>query len=285
MPTYNRADIIARAIQSVQAQTNPHWQLVIIDDGSSDDTRQIVQALGDERIVYRYQSNTGPSAARNHALQLVTAPWIAYLDSDNELFPTYLETMLEHLARAPQARFAIPKGTYTYELYQNHQLVETIDWSDQFPEALTLKDVFNNIMHIDMNGLIHARSLLDEGVAFDPTIRGFEDWDLVMQMGNHHPDGFLYVPVTLYAYHQRYGLDGIIGGSSYADQARKYEQIYRKHRYDALMQGQTWFPAVVHEWDDRQHRFEAGELPPAYLYPFTDQWLAFGMHTKTSAAR
>jgi glycosyltransferase involved in cell wall biosynthesis len=98
MPTYNRAYILKDAIDSVVGQTFDDWELIIMDDGSTDNTHELVKSIGDKRIVYEYQENSGPSTARNNAVGLAGGEWVAYLDSDNELLPTYLETMLKYFS-------------------------------------------------------------------------------------------------------------------------------------------------------------------------------------------
>ncbi len=69
LPTYNRADYIRSALDSVFSQTFRNWELVIIDDGSTDDTVAVINEYDDSRIVYLYQENRGVSAARNHGIE------------------------------------------------------------------------------------------------------------------------------------------------------------------------------------------------------------------------
>src|SRR5688572_7397445 len=83
MPTFNRAHIITDAIKSVLNQTDPNWELLVMDDGSSDNTRQVIESLNDDRIRYVFQENSGAAAARNRGLSLARGEWVAYLDSDN----------------------------------------------------------------------------------------------------------------------------------------------------------------------------------------------------------
>jgi glycosyltransferase involved in cell wall biosynthesis len=272
MPTLDRAYIIGRAIKSVLAQTYQNWELIVMDDGSTDETARVIKGFGDPRIKYHYQDHTGPCGARNHAIELATGQWIAYLDSDNELLPEYLAVMLEHFAHHPKATFGIPKGRYVLELVQDHQVISTVDKSSIFPEALSLKDIFHHNIIFEMNGFMHARNLIGPDIHFDPEMPGLEDWDLVMQMGEKHPDGFLYVPEVLYDYRQRYGADGRAASGSYSRRAFKLEAIWSKHHADKLMAGQTWFPALRDQWNELERKYQAGLIPPAYLYEFHDHW-------------
>ncbi|HEY2003497.1 MAG TPA: glycosyltransferase family 2 protein [Candidatus Saccharimonadia bacterium] len=272
MPAFNRATMIGNAIKSVLAQTNPHWELLVIDDGSTDLTAKVVKGFGDPRIKYHYQDNAGPSAARNHALELAAGEWICYLDSDDEFLPTYLETMLEHFARHPKASFGFPKGHFYIELYQDGQRLVRRDKSDVYPDHATLQDIFHSRVEAYMDGFMYTRAITDAGIRFDPELPGLEDWDLMLQIGARYPDGFLYVPEFLFNYYQRYGLDGRFASGSYDRRARKLEAIYRKHHAAPLMQGQTWYPAQANHWLELEGQFQAGQLPPAYLYEFRDSW-------------
>lgn len=95
IPTYNRGHFIARTIQSTLDQTFPPKEIIVVDDGSTDDTRRHVEAFGN-KVRYVYQNNAGASAARNHGLKEATAEWVAFLDSDD----MWVETHLERLAAA-----------------------------------------------------------------------------------------------------------------------------------------------------------------------------------------
>lgn len=270
MPTYSRAYIIRHAIDSILAQTVADWELVVVDDGSTDDTKELIASFGDDRITYHYQQNRGAAAARNTGLAHARGEWVAYLDSDNELFPEYLETMLKHLVDNPHAVFAIPRAHRTLELYENGELVKVIDDSSDTPPDLTLKDIYMKKLHLDTNGFMHKRSLYDEGVRWAEDLPAMEDWDLAMTIGERYPDGFVYVPVVLYNYHQRFGGDGVVSNSQYKTWAEVFEKIYQRHKHDKLMDGQTWHPSRVEKWNRLQKEFDEGKLPPYHLYYFRD---------------
>ena len=90
IPTYNRAGLIGKAIDSVLAQTFADWELLIIDDGSTDNTRQIVEAYTDRRVKYIYQENAERSAARNNGVAQAAGKYICFLDSDDYCLPDRL---------------------------------------------------------------------------------------------------------------------------------------------------------------------------------------------------
>src|SRR5688572_10357134 len=100
IPTYNRAHLISRAIHSVLNQTFQSWELIIVDDGSTDNTEEIMGGfVADSRIKYYRKSNSGAAESRNVGVQKASGKYITFLDSDDEADPSWLEKMLRTLAR------------------------------------------------------------------------------------------------------------------------------------------------------------------------------------------
>jgi hypothetical protein len=96
VPVYNGAGFIRDTLESVRRQTHPHWECIIIDDGSTDDTAAVVKKLieGDGRFQYSYQPNAGLSAARNAGLERAKGEYIQFLDADDVMLPSKLESQL-----------------------------------------------------------------------------------------------------------------------------------------------------------------------------------------------
>ena len=100
LPTHNRAVVLARAVDSVLAQSDPHWRLYVVDDGSTDETHGVVESyLKDPRIFYIFQENGGVSAARNRGLAQGDEPWVCFLDSDDEWLPEKLRLQREAISQ------------------------------------------------------------------------------------------------------------------------------------------------------------------------------------------
>src|SRR5581483_7648961 len=91
IPTHNRALLLQRALRSVVAQSRPPDEILVVDDGSTDDTAEVVRRF--ESVTYLHQENAGASAARNHGVSVACGDFIAFLDSDDVWFPEYLERM------------------------------------------------------------------------------------------------------------------------------------------------------------------------------------------------
>lgn len=97
IPTYNRALLLKKAIESVLNQTVQDYEIIVIDDGSTDDTREIVNSFSSPKIKYLYQKNSGRSHARNQGLKIAKGRYIAYLDSDDMFLPDKLERQISIL--------------------------------------------------------------------------------------------------------------------------------------------------------------------------------------------
>jgi glycosyltransferase involved in cell wall biosynthesis len=112
IPTYDRAGLIQETIDSVLRQTTPVHEIIVVDDGSTDATCQLVRAYGD-RVVLLTQSHRGAAAARNRGIARATGDWIALLDSDDVWAPIKLEKQFQYLDRHPQCGF-VHAGYYEF---------------------------------------------------------------------------------------------------------------------------------------------------------------------------
>ncbi len=99
LPAYNSQDYIEKSIESVFAQTFTDFELIIVDDGSTDGTSDIINSLSDDRIKIISQSNQGPGAARNNALRVVSGEYVMFLDSDDWFCPDALETAYAEITK------------------------------------------------------------------------------------------------------------------------------------------------------------------------------------------
>ncbi len=178
MPTWNRAKVISDAIGSVQAQLFTDWELIIIDDGSTDNTAEILAKFaGDQRIRHVKQPHVGASSARNPGgLRLAQGSFIAYLDSDNLWYPGFL-------AAAVNAFVADPATDSVYGA-----LITEVHGEDQrvlfkpFDRTELTRENF-----IDLNTFVHRRSLVDAYGTFDETLDRLIDWDLILRYTRSMP--------------------------------------------------------------------------------------------------
>lgn len=102
LATKNRATLLEAAIESVLAQTYPHWQLVVVDDGSADDTARLLDGQRDPRLTALRTEGLGAAAARNRGLGAATGDYVAFLDDDNVMTPGWLRAVAEYTGRHPE---------------------------------------------------------------------------------------------------------------------------------------------------------------------------------------
>lgn len=271
IPTYNRGYILWKTIQTVQKQIYPNWELVIIDDGSTDDTWKVIsQFQSDPRITYHKIKNSGVAHARNVGLKHAKGEIIAYLDSDDVLYENFLVTTKEMFEKNPEKMFAVTNYNFRIELYdENYRLIDFTQMGPRQTTSFTLKDIYHwKAKCAYGTGMLHKREVIDHGIKWDESFTHFgDDWDFVMQMGNRYPDGFMYIPAVLYEYHQRFGTDGRAALADYKDYEIGFEMIYQKHKEAPLMDGQSWYPDRIKKYKKLQRELAEGKIPPT-LYKY-----------------
>ncbi|MDJ0633116.1 MAG: glycosyltransferase [Xenococcaceae cyanobacterium MO_188.B29] len=191
MPTWNRASVINDAVYSIQAQTYKNWELIIIDDGSEDNSKEVIKkiAASDNRIKHYFIEHQGVSTARNVGLSHAKGEIIAYLDSDNTWDNDYLLLMVNRIIDSGSscaycALKIIDKRNSNKISYRKN----TFDFT---------KLLKNN--YIDINIFVHKRELYHTLGGFDPELQRWVDWDLILRYVNrHHPAT---VPVSLCNYY------------------------------------------------------------------------------------
>lgn len=124
---YNGAATLARAIDSVLAQRYPAWEIVVVDDGSTDDTAAIARNYG-EAVRYVYQANAGVAAARNAGVQHATGDWLAFLDADDWYYPERLRRHAEWIRRDPEVDFLT--GDYDYVRHDGSLIGRSLERTD-----------------------------------------------------------------------------------------------------------------------------------------------------------
>lgn len=192
IPTYNRARFIGAAVASIRAQTYPCHEIVIVDDGSSDDTAAVVAALG-EGIRYIRQANAGPSAARNRGIQEACGDLVAFLDTDDRWLPEKLALQVRAMQRDPSialvcADMAIEDGEGRRLVDSNFAkrgmlaMFERLD-SAAIPDAPRL---LLQINFINTSTVLARRDLLQSLGGFDRRLRYGEDLELWLRIAARH---------------------------------------------------------------------------------------------------
>lgn len=146
--TYNRASLVMRAIDSVLSQTYEDFELIVVDDGSEDETRAEVEAISDPRLSYIYQQNSGLSVGRNAGASRAKAEWIVFLDDDDQVEPQWLES------------FRTVLGDGVGLVFAGHKTVNVIDGSITTHAPKPLGNLFRNVTGSCLAGSWIMRSSL-----------------------------------------------------------------------------------------------------------------------------
>jgi len=177
MPAYNRADLLPAAIDSVLGQSFADFEVLVIDDGSQDHTRQIVAGFSDPRIHYFHQKNSGVSAARNRGLEIARGEYLAFLDSDDLFLPAKLAFQVAQLDADPA--LGMVAGGFRYIDWQGGWLAERRPWV--FQPTLDLSTVLLGAAIIT-NSVLLRKEWIERVGGFNPTFSWAEDLDLWLRL-------------------------------------------------------------------------------------------------------
>jgi len=192
IPTYNRERFICEAIDSVLQQTFGECEILVVDDGSSDNTRTVLERYGNS-IVYIYQENSGVSVARNTGIRRASGEWIAFLDSDDVWKKDYLSTQVAQIAAYPHAVAHIVNSVYVHpDGEQKVDHFEEIDVLKEFDgkRCLLLEKPFRVIVscsHWFLQPIVMRRNVLMQMDLLDPDLSIAEDMDLLARISLKGP--------------------------------------------------------------------------------------------------
>ena len=196
IPTYNRAHILGRAIDSVLQQTHRDLELIIVDDGSSDGTAALVRGIEDPRVRYVHQQNRGVSAARNRGIAEARAEWLAFLDSDDEWLPQKLERQFSALRGVECA------ASYCGMLRFDGALTTRIPKSENGVNAgaAPWPSLLMDGLWFSQTWLVPRQVVLTAG-QFDERMSIWEDWDLFLRIAllgpiHHLPEVLVHSTVS-----------------------------------------------------------------------------------------
>lgn len=181
MPTYQRAAVVGRAIESVRNQSHDRWELLVIDDGSTDGTEKAVRRHEDPRIRYvRLDANGGVSRARNEGLDRAVGSVVAYLDSDNYWDRDYLTIMLGALA-AHRDRESAYCAQYIWD-------VDPVGSAGHGRRlrgvrfAAFNRSLMENRNYVDLNAFVHRNDIRGGPIRFNEALPRLVDWELILRL-------------------------------------------------------------------------------------------------------
>ncbi|NHN30201.1 glycosyltransferase [Paenibacillus agricola] len=198
IPTYNRDKYIARAIRSVLRQTCEDYEIIVVNDGSTDRTEKIVSTFGD-RVRYVYQKNLGPSEARNTGIRLARGKFIAFLDSDDLFLPNKLQRNKEFLNTHPDCDFL-----YSYYYARRGKKNHTIRNVKQFNDLNKFRfHLYKRTFTIRTSTAAIRKTCFDKTGLFNSQYRYSQDWDMWLRLAKTYRGYCQKVPLVVYRLHDR----------------------------------------------------------------------------------
>ena len=224
IPTYNRASFLARAIESVLKQTYKNFEIIVVDDGSTDNTKEILEPLKD-KIKYILTENKGPAHARNTGMQVANGKYIAFLDSDDAYLPIKLESQVSFLEKDSEIGmvFSEISATAFNSFYQEYHLRSYWYYWEQwhYEDIFSHKGEFlidslekpityyiGNLFHYVLLGpliipatILFPKKILEVIGFQNETYHMAEDYDFVTRICKDFKVGFINIPTYVQHYH------------------------------------------------------------------------------------
>ncbi len=203
IPSHNAGHFLGEALESLFNQTYHDWQAVVVDDGSSDDTAQVVKPFLSSKVLYVRQSHQGVAVARNHGVQLTCSPYVGFLDADDTLMPWALQEQVAVLDAHPQVGLVFGQVHMVDESGKAHGKREA------FPSDKLLicpsQDAVEGILKrnfITTSSVMMRRSCFEEAGGFDPELKTTgEDWMLFLRVACKASLAYIPRPLARYRVH------------------------------------------------------------------------------------
>lgn len=178
VPCYNHGRYLQEAIDSVRMQENVTTEIVVVDDGSSDNTKEV--ATANKGVKYVYQKNGGLSNARNTGIKHATGDYFLFLDADDWLLPGALQTNLKLLEAHPEAAF----------VSGGHEKVFTATGKKLVEDIVVTENHYQHLLqgnYIGMHATVLYRRWAFEHLRFDESLKACEDYDVYLKIARQHP--------------------------------------------------------------------------------------------------
>jgi glycosyltransferase involved in cell wall biosynthesis len=195
VPAYNAARFVASAIESVLAQTYDDYEILVVDDGSTDDTREVVNQYKSAKIRYIAQKNAGVAVARNTGMAEGRGRWVAFLDADDTWFPTKLERQMHALRADSSARVCYSAFTVVDASLAPIGVRRSARVGTALEDLLLRGNIVGSICTV----LCDREMILSTG-GFDPRLSQCADWEMWVRLAARTE--FVYVDESLVTYRQ-----------------------------------------------------------------------------------
>lgn len=259
IPTYNRANLIERSVRSVLNQTYDYIEVIVVDDGSTDNTEEIIKSINDNRIIYYKQENGGAAKARNTGVSLATSEYIAFHDSDDVWREDKLFKQMSFLEENPHYGM----------VYCNFMFHKMDGNKNIIPRDVNVigdldGDIFFTLLVNNTVGaptMLLKKSLFEELNGFDTSLSCLEDWDFAIRFSEYYYIGYL-DEVLMDAYQQTDGVSS--NGKDYfeirCNTIVKYKDILWKNGLFDLVVGDIFTLAEKYNYLEQVKKLLAEKM-------------------------
>ena len=182
IPTYNRSHMITRAVESVLNQTYPEFEIIIVDDASTDSTYDVIRSINDSRVkVIRHERNMGGSRSRNTAIEASSGEYIALLDDDDEWLPEKLRKQVD-VFRESSAETGLVYSGFSFISSKDNSVLKGI-----VPQKKG--DLFRDFLNRDIicaSTSVIKKDCFKKAGNFDETLSSCQDWDMWIRITRHY---------------------------------------------------------------------------------------------------
>ena len=192
--TYNRPQYVCQTIDSILSQAFQDLEIIVVDDGSRDETRQILAQYGN-RIRYFYRPNQGVCAARNFGFTKTSGEYVAFMDDDDLWLPETLEKLIEVMTRNPESAF-VCAHTYIIDREGNVGMIK----KENEGLSSTFHDLYEK-WFVQLPTVLIRRSCLERVGLFDEEVFGSECYDLWLRLAKRYPFHYIDEPLAKYRVH------------------------------------------------------------------------------------
>ena len=245
IPTYNYAHFIGEALESVRAQTYRNLEIIVVDDGSTDKTAEVVARFPEAR--YIYQTNEGIASARNAGMRASAGQYLVFLDADDRLLPKALETGINSLKEHPECAFV--SGHQEMISSENQPLLQPAIVCFKQDNYRAFLD-YNYICTVGQVMFRQAIFMTESG--FDPTVPGCDDAELYMRIAKDYP---VYCHDQIVVQHRLHGANT---SGNRVMMLKSMNKIYQRHL--AYVQGKPELEILCRQGIEFCRKFLAKEL-------------------------